>query len=222
MPIKETLGRALSLAAASLQQITFGLRERLVSVRFHMPRSRSEVKKLIPLALLGFVVLAVLIRAAMTIRSSMQPQDTRVSLKAARASIVLNKAFSFPLKDANGKEITKIAYVVESADLRDELIVKGQRAIAVKGRTFLVLTIKIANDYNKGLEMNVRDYIRLTTNNNEQERLAADIHNDPVTVQPISTKYTRIGFPINDTDTNLVLYVGELNGNKESITLSFP
>ena len=66
--------------------------------------------------------------------------------------------------------------------------------------------------------MNTRDYVRLTVNNGS-EWLAPDIHNDPVEIQAISTKYTRIGFPISDTDKKLKLQIGEINGDKEIVDL---
>lgn len=140
-------------------------------------------------------------------------------VKGARAAQDVNKEFNFPLKDAKGEEVSKIKYVVEKAELRDEIIVQGQKATAVKGRTFLIITLKISNEHNQPIEINTRDYLRLSVNSNENELLAPDIHNDPAEVQAISTKYTRVGFPINTSDNNLVLFVGEINGAKEKIEL---
>lgn len=134
--------------------------------------------------------------------------------------ITLNKEFKFPIKDANNKELSKIKYIVEAASLQDEILVKGQRARAVKGRTFLILDLKITNSYNQGIQINSKDYIRLKINGRE-ELIAADIHNDPVEVQAISTKITRIGFPINETDKNMEIQVGEINGKKETVKLTF-
>lgn len=151
--------------------------------------------------------------------SSRSTQSDRVEVKGAKAAQDLNREFTFPLKDDKGKEVSKIKFVVERAELRDEIIVKGQRATAVKGRTFLIITLKITNEHNQPIEIDTRDYIRLSVNGNESELLAPDIHNDPVEVQAISTKYTRVGFPINDSDRNLVLLVGEINGEKQKIAL---
>jgi hypothetical protein len=73
----------------------------------------------------------------------------------------------------------------------------------------------------KGIEINSRDYVRLIVDGNTKEMLAPEIHNDPVEAQAISTKYTRVGFPINTSDKNLVLQVGEINGPKQTIKLEF-
>lgn len=152
-------------------------------------------------------------------RSSITYQDGRPAPAVAKAKQILNKELAVPLKDSDGKEVTKIKYVIETVELQDSIIVKGQRANAVKGRTFLLLNLKITNDYSQGVEINSKDYIRLSVNG-KIELLAADIHNDPVKIQAISTKYTRIGFPINDSDKNLMLKVGEIKGQKETVKLN--
>ena len=76
---------------------------------------------------------------------------------------------------------------------------------------------KIVNDLNQGLEVNSRDYVRITVNGSTKELFAPDIHNDPVEVQAISTKNTRVGLAINETDKNIELRVGEINGEKQNL-----
>jgi hypothetical protein len=147
--------------------------------------------------------------------------DERVAVPGSKATQTLNKPFAFPLRDQAGKEVSKIKMILTTAEVRDEIVLKGQKASAVEGKEFLILNLKLTNDYSKTVQINTRDYVRLTANGSE-EKLAADIHNDPVEVQAISTKYTRLGFPINDTDKNLTLYIGEINGPKETIKLTLP
>lgn len=186
-------------------------------------QNNRKFKKIIPLAILFIAIGVTILISARALRASTQTtsQDARVQIKGPKASTTINKEFSFPLLDAKGKEITRLTYLVESAELRDEIIVKGTRATAIQGRTFLIVSIKISNNFDKALQINARDYIRLAVNGENEELLAADIHNDPVQVQPISVKTTRIGFPINDTDKNITLKVGEIKGDKEDINLSF-
>lgn len=179
------------------------------------------------LFLLFIIVLILLpvVYLAITNLTKSQPKtvagivDNKINIQNAKASQQLNKEFLFPLKDANGKVVSKLIYFIQNAELRDEIIIKGQKATAVLGRTFLVLNLKITNNYNKSIQINARDYIRLSVNNSS-EKLAPDIHNDPVEIQAISTKYTRLGFPMNDTDKNLTLQVGEIDGKKELIKLN--
>lgn len=144
--------------------------------------------------------------------------NDRPMVPQAIAQQELNKVFNFSLKDQTGKEISKITYKIMNATLQDEIIVQGRRNVAVQGRVFLIMNLKIDNNYQQGIRINSRDYVRLKVNNSS-EFLAPEIHNDPVEVQAISTKYTRIGFAINETDKNLVLQTGEINGPKETITL---
>lgn len=151
-------------------------------------------------------------------RKTVSYQDDRPSGAIVKARQVLNKELAVPLKDAKGKEIARIKYLIENAELQDSIIVKGQRARAVKGRTFLILNLKISNNHDQTIEINSRDYIRLFANS-KKDAFAADIHNDPVQVQAISSKQTRLGFPINDADKNLTLQIGEIKGKKETVKL---
>lgn len=143
----------------------------------------------------------------------------KIEVSGAKASQDLNREFLFPLRDGGGQNLSDIKFFIEKAELRDEIVVKGKRATSVKGRVFLIITAKITNQYSQAISMNTKDYVRLSVNGNEEEWLAPDIHNDPVEIQAISTKYTRVGFPINETDRNLILRVGEINGEKVRIPM---
>jgi hypothetical protein len=191
---------------------------------FSPSQKKQNISKGVRFAALVLVSIGVLF-AGSKILSSMKfgtNAGSGASVKGAIATNELNKEFSFPLKNAKGDEIGALKYLIEKVELRDEIIVKGQRATAVEGRQFVILTIKISNEFKQSIQINTRDYVRLAVNGNEQELLAPDIHNDPVEVQAISTKYTRLGFPINTTDKNITLFVGEINNDqKERIELTF-
>lgn len=178
---------------------------------------------------LPFIVVVVLIAVIGTvaIRNTMQSNASTTAVLGSNgqaeiagpvAQQTLNKTFNFPLRDAQGKKVSDLKYEIQSAELRNEILVKGQKATAVEGRTFLILNLKITNSYDKSIQLNSKDYIRLTTGSSP-EKLAADIHNDPVDVQAISTKYTRLGFPINENESSLTLQIGEISGSKETIKL---
>lgn len=150
--------------------------------------------------------------------SSFGISDERASAPTPIATQELNNEFKFPLKDDKGKTVAQISYLVETANLQDAFIFQGKLAKAVKGRTFLIFDLKITNPYTKTIEINAKDYVRVRANGKE-EQLAPEIHNDPIQIQANSTKYTRIGLPINDTDKDLTLLIGELTGKKETIKL---
>lgn len=137
------------------------------------------------------------------------------------ATADINQSFPIPLTDENGDELADLDYAIENAELRKEILVKGNKATAIEGRAFLVVNLKITNNSEKGVNVNSRNYIRLNVNDNQEEWFAPDIHNDPVEVQAISTKKTRIGFPINETDTNLTLQFGDIEGEKIQIPVQF-
>jgi len=215
-----------SIPSSAIQKLSFRQKIAGIGTKFRSANWKKSIRRTLPIVLLVLIALAVLFLVAQIVRmtvastKSVKSSDTRVQLPGPKASMILNKEFSFPLYNDKGKEITKMKYTLESAELHNEIIVKGQRASAVSGRTFLTLSIKLTNDYNQPIKVDTRDYVRLIVNGNEKEQLAADIHNDTVTIQAISTKSTRLGFPINDTDKNLSLKVGELNGTKDTIPLT--
>lgn len=190
---------------------------------FETSRSQqSTFKKYLPYAIIGvFVLIALGIvgSSVFFIIKNWSTKTSGISLLDAKAREELNKELSFPIYDAGGKEVSKIKYVIQSAELRDELIVKGQRARSVQGRTFLILNLKLTNDFNQSITINTKDYVRLSVNGKD-EWVAPEIHNDPVEVQAISTKSTRVGYAVNNSDKNLRLKVGEINGSKEEIKLS--
>lgn len=193
-------------------------RLRLLRDNMNRLKLRNDLMRFLPFIIIGVFLLAGLYILGDSLTKG--SNDIRAEAPVAKARQGLNKQLEFPIRDQEGKEVSKVRYVIESAELHDTIIVKGQRAVSVKGRTFLVLPLKITNNYSKPIEIKARDYVRVQIGNSDQ-RLAADVHNDPVQVQPMSTKITRIGFPINDSDKDkLTLYIGELNGNKEKIKLN--
>lgn len=213
--------KVLSSLTSRLKRKTsndFAVSERTSRRKFKLPSKKlSKTLLIIVIAVVSVYGLARLIGAI----GSSRGVNQKAEVQGAKAVKDINRELSFPLRDGNDEEVSSIKYFVEKAELQDEIIVKGQRATAIKGRTFLIITLKITNEYDGAIEIDTRDYMRLSVNGNEEEWLAPDIHNDPVEVQAISTKFTRLGFPINDTDENLVLRIGEISGEKEKITLEF-
>ena len=135
------------------------------------------------------------------------------------AAMDINRDFLYPLTTEENGPMLNMS--VTDAEKRKEILVKGQKATAIDGRLFLIINLKYKNDAQSGLEVDSRDYFRLSTNGNQSEWMAPEIHNDPVEVQAISSKTTRLGFPINENDTQLLLQVGELKGEKTQISLEF-
>lgn len=147
--------------------------------------------------------------------------NSKAVIKDALSTLALNREFKFPLKDEKNETVGEIKYIIENAELRNEIIIKGRKAYAVKGRVFLILNLKIVNDSNKNISMSTKDYARLFVNGNENEPLSPSIHNDPVVVDAISVKPTRIGFAINESDKDIKIKVGEIKGEKTTVDINF-
>jgi hypothetical protein len=167
-------------------------------------------KKLLPaVALLVFIiVLTAIIKNNTPSKVSAGP-SSQVTLPSSTKKDI-NRDFT----------VSNLKYTLVSGELTDQILVNGQKATAVSGKTFLIINIKLTNDSNNKATINTRDYIRLSTGS-DSEWLAPDIHNDPVEVQPISTKYTRLGFPVDSNVKNFKVRVGEINGDKTTLDLTF-
>lgn len=185
----------------------------------------NSLKKFIPIVIVVItaaiaIILIVQLLGKVRNNTNTNVGTSKVSVQGAKSTVDINQEFSFTIKDNAAKKITDLKFNLETAELRDEIIVKGSRANAIEGRTFLIVNIKITSAYTKALQINTQDYFRLTVNGKEDDLLAADIHNDPLVIQPTSTKFARIGFAINDTDKNISLLVGEIGGEKTKIDLN--
>lgn len=146
-------------------------------------------------------------------------QLTAVSPDAV--TVPIEREFSFQVYDQTKELANSVRYVITSAQLTKQIIIKGQKANAVAGRTFLILNLKLVNDFDKSLFLNTRNYVRVQPVGTE-DKLAPEIHNDTVEVQPLSTKLTRIGLPVDEKAKEFVFHVGELEGEKQMIAIKFP
>ncbi len=185
-----------------------------------MKQTITKVKEMSPkkkrIILFSILIVAILIMGSKFL-SGRQPSKSNssdVQIAKPQKTEIINKEFTFPVTNA-----INIKFEVSEASLNKQIVVSGQNATAIDGRTFLIVTIKISNNFNQSIKINTRDYVRLSVNGDENTWLAPDIHNDPVEVQAISTKFTRVGFPVNITDKNFVLQIGEIKGNKQKIEL---
>lgn len=173
--------------------------------------------------ILGIAAVAIFAGAFILGRTT-APQNNSASETTKAPAILaeksINKTFSFPVVNSQGAKVTDVTYTIISVDKQNEIIINGQRAFAVAGRTFFIINIKITNNSNQTVQLQSRDYIRISSDKNT-ELQAADIHNDPIVIQPISTENTRLGFPIDANAKSFTLHVGELNGQKTDLPVTF-
>lgn len=178
----------------------------------------SRVTKISLVVVVILIAIVVFSRSTNSSQTAAGDSDEKISLQDARAFQELNKDVEFPIKDSKGEELGKLRYSITSAEVRDQLIVQNKLRGSIAGRTYLVLNLKITNPFEKAVEIQSRNYVRLSSDGKE-EWLAPDLHNDPVQVQAISTKLTRIAFPVYETDKDFVLQIGEISGEKTRLEL---
>jgi hypothetical protein len=194
--------------------------------RFFSPKLVRWVRFL---GLIVLVTLPVYLISRVIVNANKKPATTAnvvnksSNVLGSQVTSDINYVFSDPVSKTKDKDgnIPSLMFTIQNAEKRNEILVQGKKATAVEGRTFLILNIKVTNANSEGYKINTRNYFRLATDGNQSEWLAPDIHNDPVEVQAISTKFTRVGFPINASDTNLVLQVGKVDGEKQQLPLNF-
>lgn len=134
--------------------------------------------------------------------------------------IPVNKKFTFPALDNQGKAAGVINFTITSAEKAPEVLVKDQTYKAKEGKLFLIINLELQNDSTNRLNIFPGDLIRLTTGD-ASKKFAPDLHNNMVMVAPISTKIDRVGFVIDSNTNNLKLLIGELEKQKTEIPLNF-
>lgn len=171
--------------------------------------------------ILILVVLLLVVRSVISSRNQQRAMSTQKSNVAATPLATQQVGKSIQIKlNKNAKDSPTITYELQDAQLLKEIVVKGQTAQAAPGRAFFIIDLKITNGTKQGIQLNTRDYVRLATTAKPDEWVAPDIHNDPVEVQAISTKLTRIGFPVDDTTKNVKLQIGEIDGEKTYVDVN--
>lgn len=136
----------------------------------------------------------------------------------ANSKISLEKKYLFAINDRTGAKISEFDFVIKNVERTKEIDIPGGKATATSGRELLLINIELTNPGDIPASVVARNYLRLKVNT-EDKLIAPEYHSDPVDLQPQSTKAIRLGFNISQFDTNLVLQVGELQGEKDILVL---
>lgn len=135
-------------------------------------------------------------------------------------AVSIDKIFDFPALNNLGKPTgNKIRLKIAQVEKSNQVIVKDQTFTAKNNKLFLIVNLELKNDATTPLNILPGDLIRLTYNNDENNKYAPDLHNNLVLISAISTKLDRVGFVIPDNAHNFKLEVGELEGKKESVAV---
>ncbi len=137
-------------------------------------------------------------------------------------AVSVDKSFDFPALNNQGKPAgSKIKLKIAQVEKTNQVIVKDQTFTAKNNKLFLIVNLEMKNDATTPLNLLPGDLIRLTYNNDDNNKYAPDLHNNLVLVSAISTKLDRVGFVIPDNARNFKLLIGELEGKKESVAVEF-
>lgn len=142
---------------------------------------------------------------------------------AKTLSTNVNKSYEFTALDNLGKKTTgKIKLKVTTAEKTNQVLVKDQVYTAKNNKLFLIVNLELRDDATTSLNILPGDLVRLAVNGDEDTKFAPDLHNNLVLVAAISTRLERVGFVIPQEAKDFKLFVGELEGKKETVAISFP
>lgn len=189
---------------------------KIKSLKKYLKKVVLERKKLS----IGIAVVFLLI-AGTTFIKGRRAKTSASTVKSIKVNI--DRGFEFPALDNQGKaSFKKIKFKIKDAEKTNQVAVKDQVFTAKNNREFLIVNLELKNDEAKPYSILPGDLVRLTYSNDEESKFAPDLHNNLVSVAAISTKIDRIGFVIPEQAKEFKLYIGELEGEKEVVLISFP
>lgn len=173
----------------------------------------ASKKKLLAVVAL-FILGAVILKIPLNKKAVAEPVKTvKVSVDRSFDMIALSNA---------GKPLSsKVRLKVASAEKTNQVLVKDQTFIAKNHKLFLILNLELKNDATSPVNLIPGDLVRMTGGGDEENKFAPDLHNNLVLISAISTKNDRIGFVIAEETKTFKLYIGELEGKKETVDIAF-
>lgn len=169
------------------------------------------------------VVLVIAFGAFFVFNSFFRRPDVSSAGDVKSISVALDKSYEFQARDNSGKAInSKIKMKVAKADKTNQVLVKDQSFTARNHKLFLILNLELKNDATTQLNLLPGDLVRISYNGDDENKYAPDLHNNLVPIAAISTKIDRVGFVVPEETKDFKVYIGELEGKKESVTVTFP
>lgn len=139
------------------------------------------------------------------------------------ATVQVDKSFDFAALNTQGKPVVnKIKLTVADVEKTDQVIVLDKTYTAKNNKLFLIVNLELKNDATIPLNILPGDLVRLSVGTDEENKFAPDLHNNLVLVSALSTKLDRIGFVIPMDSKKFKIYIGELEGKKETVEVNFP
>jgi hypothetical protein len=168
--------------------------------------------------LLLISVLVVLIAVFLLLRGGGGTETFTGSITSPQKQVTVGKTFQFAGLTQDGRQTTGfLDLTLTSVETTKQILIQGKPATAKGGKIFLIINLEIDNPHNQKLFISPVDLIRLVAQ--DGKKFAPDVHNNQVSVEPISVKKTRVGFVIDEETSGWKLQIGEVEGAKETIDL---
>lgn len=186
---------------------------------------KRKLKKIFSSKLFKVIVIIAIVLAGYKI--IVQPKVTQKKVlvqqplppKPAKATTEVNKSFEFPAAVVGGKGTEDVTFTIASAELKDEIQVKGELKKANKGSQFLLLRLEIENETTEKLALTPTDYIRLVREG--EKKFSPDFHNATVIIDPLSVRRDLVSFIVDNETKSFKFLVGELEEEKETVEVNF-
>lgn len=174
----------------------------------------SNKKRLIVGVVVGIVAFSV-------VSSNLRKKSAGAS-SAKTVTTNVDKSFEFAgLNNAGKAQTQKIRLTIKNVEKTNQVQVKEQVFEAKNKKLFMIVNLEMKNDATVALNLIPGDLIRMSVASDTENKFAPDLHNNLVPIAPISTRIDRVGFVIPQEATSFILYIGELEGKKEEVTVQF-
>jgi len=135
----------------------------------------------------------------------------------------IEKNYEFQALNNQSKPLnsTKVKLSIVNAEKTYQVLVNEKVFTSKNNKMFLILNLELRNDNSNQVNIFPGDLVRISYDGNDDRKFAPDLHNNLVSVAAISTKLDRVGFVIPETSKDIKIYVGELDGKKDTISVNF-
>lgn len=177
----------------------------------------SKLFKLLFVLLILFVGYRLIVKPRLLKREV--PGQIPAPTKPAKATTQVGRSFEFPAAKVGKKGEEEVTFTIVSAELKDEIRVKGAQRKADKGKLFLLLKLEIENETPDRLSLTSSDFVRLV--GEAEKKFAPDFHNATIIIDPLSVRKDLVSFIVEEKIKSFKFLVGELEEEKETVEVSF-
>lgn len=217
----ETVGEAVKESGDKVRKNPFkNFKASDFKLAFDKVKNFLTARKKISIVIAAVLVVAVLVSLRASSQGKGFVQGAAEQTSSDRKIVDINKSFEIPIKTKEGEETgEKLNVKILTMEIAKEILIQGKPAKAKDGKAFLLITMEIENPTKRQLSVKPIDMVRMI--NADGKGVAAEVHNNEVSSEPVSTKKTRIGYVINEGDTHFKFLIGEVRGVQEPIEVSF-